>query len=240
MLSRANPIHSAFKPQAWEVIGTFTYNLVDQAYFKGTKQLWEYYKTSTGASARRSIVKKNVSLNFYFHPKDDDPESTGHYFQGDVKRVYNNIEKKDALVIWAFGGIEVLPGSDETEAYFNSGSQQDDSFVIESLNSPNYSSRKKLTFKPNLAGWDKNPSYQPTQNWVSLEYSLCEVMQWLNGFQTLLGERTSVAVEFYPYNTSYKVVQSQVYKSHKYDAKNNLLSYTYGDNVLQKTTWLCK
>lgn len=240
MLSRANPIHSAFKPQAWEMIGTFTYNLKDQAYFTGTKQLWEYYKKPTGAAAKRSIIKKNVSLTFFFY--DDNPENEGYYFRGDVYRVYNNLEKQEALRPWAFGGIEVLPGSDEPEGNFYSGpTGEEGTFVIKTTNPSSYKASKKITFKYKPEEVKKSRSYQPTQNWISLEYTLCEAMQWLQkDFQSPPGERTSVAVEFYPYNTSYKVVQSQIYKNHKYDTNGNLLSYTYGDNVLQKTTWVCK
>jgi hypothetical protein len=244
MLSRANPIHPAFKPQAWEVIGTFTYNLKGQAYFTGTKQLWEYYKTSTGAAARRSVVKKNVSLVFYFHT-DDNPEHEGAlYFRGYVQKVYNAIEKQDALYLYAFGGIKVLPGSDEPEAQYNSGPStvEDGLFTIRSYKPANYQTTKLLTFKTGpYDGSGKKYSYQPTQNWISIEYTLCEVMQWLvPGFLTPDRQRSCVSVEFYPYGNATKVVQSQVYKNHKYDSKGNLLSYTYADNVLQKTTWLCK
>jgi hypothetical protein len=73
-----------------------------------------------------------------------------------------------------------------------------------------------------------------------LQFTLCEVMNWLPPQFHSRTQRKSVAVEFYPYGNASRVVQSQVYKNHKYDAKGNLLSYTYGDGVLQKTTWLCK
>lgn len=91
MLSRANPIHSAFKPQAWEVLGTFTY-YSNKAVFKGTKQLWEYYKTSPGTAGKRSILKRNVSLTFQFITADEDEENMGYCW-----RVFNNLKNALAL-----------------------------------------------------------------------------------------------------------------------------------------------
>lgn len=246
MLSRANPNHPAYKQQAWEVIGTFTY-WSDKARLVGTKQLWEYYKTATGIAARKSIVKKNINLTFAFglgEPYDGTIE-------GKVKSVFNNVQGKQALRMLRNGSvhnpfeIEVLEGSDEPENFFEAWHEWDEvpyPEVTISSSSSSWALKKvlRLNFNqnPNVNGDFR--AYQPTQNWISLEYTLCEVMGWI-GWHGLDGgfERSSVAVEFHPYNTSYKVVQSQLYKNHRY-AGLNLLSYTYGDNILQKTTWICK
>lgn len=244
MLSRANPNHVAFKQQAWEVIGTFTY-WSDKARLVGTKQLWEYYKTATGTAARRSIVKRNIDLTFAFglgEPYDGTIE-------GEVKSVFNNVEGKQALRMLRNGAvhnpfeIEVLQGSDEPENYFEAWHEWDGTQdVTIGSNSSSWALRKliRIKYSPNPRFVEGYRAYQPTQNWISLEYTLCEVMGWV-GWHGLDGgdERSSVEVSFHPYNTAYKVVQSQVYKNHRY-AGANLLSYTYGDNVLQKTTWLCK
>lgn len=266
MLSRANPNHSNFKQQAWEVIGTFTYQS-NQAILKGTKELWEYYKTSTGAAAKRSILKKNISLTFYFgtQPYDDYGGTSNGTAYNKVYEVRNNIEgrlalrmKREPYYDWNAGKlfIEVLAGSDEPDNYFEASGTYGDyglsSMAITSYNVTNrtppvsWGLRKTITFKYNSAGWyadTKQRLYQPTQNWISMEYTLCEVMNWI-GFGALDGqgydgERNFVEVRFYPYNTSSLAVQSQTYQNHKYGG-GNLLSYTYGDGVLQKTTWVCK
>lgn len=249
MLSRANPNHSAFKPQAWEVIGTFTY-WSNKAQFKGTKQLWEYYKTSTGSAAKKSIIKKNVDLTFQFWY--DNPGYWGCCPNGYVSDVINNLERSTALTLGTWGtfqpNITVGKGSDELENYFlvqGNGTTTMRIFSSKVGSTPDdetpsllpYNARKSISFNLVESYDNKIRTYQPTQNWISLEYTLCEAMGWV-WFEN--GERKSVAVEFYPYGTSYKVVQSQVYKSHKYDSKGYMLSYTYGDNVLQKTNWICK
>lgn len=243
MLTRAHPIHAAFKPQAWEVIGTFTYNLKDVAYFTGTKQLWEYYRTSTGASARRSIVKKNMKLTFYFFTEE-------HYAApvGTVNLVSNELARKD-IVLWLspwFVEFYVGESSDEPALNWRGGEDYvNHKLIFESDVYPAdpdyYKLKKRLTFglEPESLAVN-NLSYQPTQNWISLEFTQCEVMNWLPPQFHGHTQRKSVAVMFYPYGNGASVVQSQVYKNHKYDAKGNLLSYTYGDAVLQKTTWLCK
>lgn len=240
MLSRANPNHPNFKQQAWEVIGSFTY-YSNKAVLTGTKQLWEYYKTSTGAAAKKSIIKKNINLTFDFWTDASYAAPVGY-----VNTVTNNIEKNRALRIgiW-WPSINVGVGSDEPESewqsYWETYTGKVELFTADvDGNRPAYAQRKSITYGISAAnddGKQRNVSYQPTQNWVSLEYTICEAMGWV-WFTT--GERTNVAVSFYPYGTSYKVVQSQNYKNHKYDAKGNLLSYTYADGILQKNTWICK
>jgi hypothetical protein len=107
-----------------------------------------------------------------------------------------------------------------------------------------WSLRKTITFKFK-EDWNEirvNRVYQPTQNWISLEYTLCEVMGWIGfGLDGMGGpsQRTSVEVKFYPYNTSYLAVQSQYYRNHIYSGPN-LLYYTYADGIVQKATWVCK
>lgn len=263
MLSRANPNHSAFKQQAWEVIGTFTYNGVNEAYLVGTKQLWEYYKTSSGAAARKSIIKKNINLTFKFfydYSGDDYAQAIGSCKQVLNKLENNAIAFSTVTRIGCCGYptyIYIGPGSDEPENNFQAVrgfplpqgtamiSSMDDLENLEGggedgyefVPPADYRLRKRIRFTTTTNPNAKSFSYQPTQNWISLEYTILEAMNWTS-FK--LGQRATVSVEFYPNNTSYKVVQSQKYLNHKYDSKGNLLSYTYADNVLQKTTWLCK
>lgn len=247
MLSRANPIHSAFKPQAWEVIGTFTYNLKDEAYFVGTKQLWEYYKTTTGSAARKSIVKKNMNLRFRFNTEDDYASPVGSCVV-----VFNELDKTDpALMLnpWE-GRLTVGKSSDEPNLTFATPyweDMYDNKMVLQSQTDNNesptdYRLKKRITFTYlttlTQATYRKH-SYQPTQNWISMEFTLVEVMGWLPPSFRPSARRSTVAVEFYTSPTA-KVVQSQVYKNQQYDAGGKLLSYTYADNILQKTTWVCK
>lgn len=247
MLSRANPIHNAFKPQAWEVIGTFTYNLKDEAYFVGTKQLWEYYKTSTGSAARKSIVKKNMKLRFRFFTEEDYAPPVGS-----CNYVANELDRTDfALHLdpWE-GRLTVGKSSDEPNMTFASqwpDNSDEYKLVLQSQTDENtiptdYRLRKRITFTyltSRSQGSYRKHSYQPTQNWISMEFTLVEVMGWLPPGFRQSSPRASVSVEFYTSPTT-KIVQSQVYKNQKYDAGAKLLSYTYGDNILQKTTWVCK
>jgi hypothetical protein len=252
MLSRANPNHAAFKQQAWEVIGTFTY-WEHYARLTGTKQLWEYYKTSTGAAARRSIVKKNINLLFTFR--------NGKVGQKiDVERVDNIIENRPALTFKTSSTmygmypykIEVLPGSDEPENYFEVWPDKESpnpattiSSITQLRTPSSWALRKTIRYDYVDYGTYpyRNRVYQPTQNWISLEYTICEIMGWI-GLDGLDGngagyERTRVEVRFHPYNTSSMAIQSQVYKNQRYSG-TNLVSYTYGDGVLQKTSWQCR
>lgn len=240
MLSRANPIHPAFKPQAWELIGQFSYSK-NAATFTGTKELWEYYKTSTGAPAKKSILKKNVQLRFSFYT-DQDPGSEEAMEAGTCYLVQNVLTNKMALRTYLFPYVMVGEGSDDPTLNFSVNYITDSELIFKTENASEPKYQKTLTFKYGAGAYvnKRNISYQPTQNWISLEYTLLEVMQWLPSWYRPFVERSGVAVEFYPYNDGQKVVQSQVYKNHQYDAKGNMLSFTYGDNVLQKTTWYCK
>lgn len=86
---------------------------------------------------------------------------------------------------------------------------------------------------------NKKYFYSPTQYAVDQYFNLLEVMQWIppskNERKTVVMASPNFALS--PYQNT---VQGQSYLNHKYDATGNLLSYTYKDNVLQKTTWICK
>lgn len=93
--------------------------------------------------------------------------------------------------------------------------------------------------------------YQPTQYALDHWFSLLEVMQWAPGRPR--NPRKSVSVSIVKKihmdnqgNVIYgpdgnpiieRVYQSQKYLNHKYDVNGNLISYSYGDGVLQKTIW---
>ncbi len=247
MLSRANPIHAGFKPQAWELTGRFTYSK-NAATFTGTKELWEYYKTSTGAAGKKSVLKKDVSLSFSFYNAEQGTEEAME--AGTCYLVYNNLENEEALRTYLYPSIVVGPGSDEPQIRYAVNYSEGSQLTIypdEVSQGPvERKHQKKITYtyRPGVyLESKKNLSYQPTQNWVSLEYTLLEVMQWLPSMYRPDIERAGVSVEFYyPHNenTYYKAVQTRQYKNYEYDSIGNLLSFTYEDNVAQQTTWICR
>ena len=201
-------------------------------------------------------------LTFTFGVNGDAYSPEGDAFNK-VYEVRNNLEGRLALTMKRgyyvdYGGpfiIQVLAGSDEPENYFEGLFKEaypTASMVITSHNTyyrpapSDWRLRKTITFKYNEANWydaNINRLYQPTQNWISLEYSLCEVMGWVGHVgpdgKGYGAQRSSVEVKFYPYNTSTLAIQSQVYRNHRYSG-GSMLSFTYADNVLQKNTWICK
>jgi hypothetical protein len=233
MLSRAVPNHPAYKKQMWETIGQFAY-ATNKATFTGTKQLWEYYKTSTGAGARKSISKKNISLTFHFN-------SNGYVFN-----VHNNYAQSlpsDALLIeynpsnpHSIADIEITSASAEGPKLYDPQSDQFGNMRYLFTTGYPYNPGLVFTYDYTAPRGSKNYSFIPTQNWISFEYNLCEVMQWL---PQPMHQRKTVNVEFW-INPTTEIIQGQQYKNYKFDSKGNQTSLTYGDNILQKTTWYCK
>ena len=226
LLSRAFPNHANYKKQAYELIGNFSYT-TNRAKFVGTRETWEYYKTTTGGAGRRSLGKKPVTYYFNFDP------ATGFCLRvGAGGYTYNHsiveLSYLDNSLSTAFLGMGDLPeGYPYDYFYFKNDSRGN---VTENFHV--YNSRQtivKYVYDYTRTGGRYN--YIPTQYAISFEFSLLEVMQWLPPEKN---PRKGVSVQFYPYGNSTFVKQSQVYKNHAYDAKKNLISYTYGDNTLQK------
>jgi hypothetical protein len=232
MLSRAVPNYSSIPKQMYETIGTFTYG-PKKATLAGTRQLWEYYRTTTGASARKSIWKKNISLTFKFN-------DNGYCYV-----VFNNLMTEYALDISydyynpnAIQFISVREGSVEgQEKYYYANNDTYGNTLSYKMYYDPYGSRVLTTYDYTRPRNGRNLSYSPTQNLISQEYSLLEVMQWLPQPTHL---RKSISGEFYPFYSTFKVVQTQYYKNYVFNSNKNLVSYSYADNVRQKTTWFCK
>lgn len=240
MLSRVYPIHSQYKKHAVELIGTFSYG-PGVAYLKGTSQVWEYYKTSTGAGAKRSISKKNVSYKFYFTAAgyskkvtavaSAEREVLAVYFDSDPQLVSGIYLPEDPIKL-------------EGAAYYYPIYDKYNNLLSYDLPYNRWASRLSYTYDYTIPRNGKNYSFIPSQNLISQEYSLLEVMQWLPQSNH---QRKSVSGIFFPYkkstypfNTGQKVVQTQYYFNYKFDSRKNQISLTYADNVLQKTTWFCE
>lgn len=272
MLGKFTPNYFTYKQLAFEWIGKFTYKdsvyfsegwpPINQATFVGTAQIWEYYKSSTGLTARRSIRKTNKNLTISFSP------THGYVFfirDNTLNKTVLNIgyggtqyvddgrfgEKMD--VIWVYEAAEdvqynknpiIKGGSNPENRIAKEYNVKYDSYGNILMYAPNtyfsslkYIPRISYTYDYTQAKGTKKVSYQPSQLWVSQEFSLCEAMQWIMPPRYL---RKSLSAEFYPYNNSTKIVQTRSFKNYKFDATGNMISHTYEDNVLQKTTWFCK
>jgi hypothetical protein len=234
MLSRAFPNHSAYKKHAYELIGTFSYT-TNRAKFTGTRETWEYFKTATGAAGKRSLGKTPVTYYFTFNP------NTGYCMRvGIANYTYNSsivellYDESGLRLENAFLGMG--DGFDPDYFYFKHDSRGNITGTYHV-----YSTKQNiLSYSYDYTKSGGRYNYQPSQYAICQEYSLLEVMQWLPPEKN---PRASVSIQFYPFspftNTTF-VKQSQIYKNQVYDAAKNLLSYTYGDNVLQKTTWYCR
>jgi len=247
MLSRKNPIYPGFKSEAEEIIGTFTYGSLPgnqltphAAYLKGTNETWEYYKLPSGAGARKSLGRKAINWRFKLDVKgfcrviedynlpptsygptiifDSNPNATDNsYLIKDSYDSNGNVERKFGFfALDQYGNILRFQQRYSSDLVQNPG---ESSFVI--------------TYDYNIPRGSKNYSFIPTQNLVCQEFSLLEVMQWVP--QPTHQRKTGAGVFMLPNHTI--VTQSQVYQNYKFDANGNQTSLTYGDNILQKTTW---
>jgi hypothetical protein len=232
LFSRANPNfnHPMYGNWAYELKGSFSYS-TNAAKFVGTKETWEYFKTSTGVAGKRSLGKLSVTYNFVFNAAGlCTSVSLGTWRV--LKLNYTNPGLPNTLSSMIYS-----PNSEETWPI---------TVTIDSKGNPTKIINENnvyvpyVTYKYDYSRAGDRYNYQPSQYGVNFEYSLLEVMQWVP-----LGKnpRSGVAVSFIGVDANeslYRVTQSQIYKNMKYDSKRNLVSYTYGDNVLQKTTWYCK
>jgi hypothetical protein len=248
MLSRKNPIYPGFAKQALELIGTFTYAanpnspppddpaaLPHLAFLKGTMETWDYYKAANGSAAKRSLGKKVVNWKFYFNDQGiclsvEDinpplPEGVKTTFQWTPDYAWINDIYDDAghFSVRKFGFINSDQYSNITG--FTNGYEG----AITHPGESNFT----ITYDYSAPAGSKNYSYIPTQNLICPEFSLMEVMQWVP--KATYQRKTASGKFMLPNGTI--VTQSQVYKNYKFDANGNQTSLTYGDNVIQKTTW---
>jgi hypothetical protein len=244
VLSRANPIHSKYKPQAYEIVGTFSYG-TNSATLVGTTQLWEYFTTSSGAAGRKLISKKGLSWTFTFHSNGYCSGIKDNYRSGDPYFATLNI-----IYVGNTKAIQYIQNIDGTgDMELLNDRYGNPLAYVPTWYSLCFASRVNYKYDYTKPTTGKRYSYIPTQNWFGQRYSMAEIMQWI---PQSTHQRISVAAEFYPYPIANsdccgspclpgpKVLQTQYYKNHKFDLKGNLISYTYADNVLQKTTWFCK
>lgn len=243
MLSRVYPIHANYKKHAVELIGTFSYG-PNRSYLKGTSQVWEYYKTSTGAGARRSVSKKNINYKFYITSQGYCNKVTDLTFPSDGPEEWQEPEVLSIGLNYVEQYQIMVSTRDTSGGYLSTGLDfkfpEFDQFgnivsfdVTQSLSTNSYF---KVGYDYNIPRGSKNYSFIPSQNLISQEYSLLEVMQWV---PQPTHQRTTVAGVFrLPNNTWLK--QRQYYHNYQFDAKGNQISVTYGDNIPQRTTWFCK
>ena len=242
MLSRVNPIYPGYQKRAVELNGTFTYASAT-AYLKGTSEVWEYYKTATGAGARRSVSKKSINWRLYFTEYgychyitnlSDIPNQPA----AALLEVYYPTDRPNLIA--AVNVYDKAPGNYDSAIYYNVTADQYGNILsfVSCTNCYNQgkNSYPTYTYDYNIPRGSKNYSFIPSQNLLSQAYSLLEVMQWV---PPSTHQRKTVAGVFFLPNGS-KVTQSQTYNNYKFDAIGNEISLTYGDNVLQKTTWYCK
>ena len=228
MLSRAAPNDHFYAPQAYELKGTFTYSPY-AAKFKGTREKWEYHSNGS----RTSVEKLNLVYNFTFNAAGL-CTSVSQDAVRVLKLNYNNPGRPNTLSGMTYRYDVTL----ENELPI--------SVQVDSRGNPIHISKPwtsydtEVRYKYDYTKSGGRYNYQPSQYGVTYEYSLLEVMQWVPAGNN---PRSGVSVSFISTSDElgvYRRTQSQVYKNLKYDAKKNLVSYTYGDNVLQKTTWYCK
>lgn len=241
MLSRALPNYSTFKNQAFETIGTFTYS-PNAARFTGTVETWEYFKTAAGAAGRKSIKKQNVTINFGFNSLGLCSSAVNSTTKDYTTYRYNNDDEfpKPPYVL---SFVDVGNNSRTQHLYYM---RHDDIGNITIYDSP-YGVQSMIIITYDYTKSINSSVYIPTQYAISFEHNLVEVMQWLPRAKN---QRKSVSIKFdkrgwdvancweppCPVNPN-EVTQSQKYLNQKYDANGNLISYTYGDGVLQKISW---
>lgn len=242
MYSRVYPIYPGYQKQAVQLTGTFTY-ATNQAFLKGTAKTWEYFRNSSGAADKRLIATKDINWFFYINSNgfcdymEDRNRVVG---AGNPPIVDNRILDitYDNQNPFKINVIDVIRYGSEFDQSAHLVANHDQYGNILSFNLPHHPRHSSTTYSYDysLQRGSKNYSFIPSQNLISQEYSLLEVMQWV---PQPTHQRNGVAGVFFLPNGT-KVVQSQVYKNYQFDSEGNQTSVTYGDNVPQRTTWYCK
>ena len=242
MLSRKNPIYPGFAKEAVELIGTFTYgpNTIPGtswmyphlAFLKGTSEVWEYYKNPDGTGARRSVSKKNIHYRFELSEYGYcgniwDIEGQDPYgFYREVLMIYYGEDGRiDAIAPYDKYGSAQFLYHPILDSFNNITSFRG----INGVEPPSYF---RISYNYNKPRASRNFSFIPSQNLITQEFSLLEVMQWL---PQSTHERISAGGTFTL--NGRMINQNQVYQNYRFDANGNQTSITYGDNILQKTTW---
>lgn len=264
MLSRAYPIYPGFPPHAVELTGNFTYsanNEYDKAWdphlaiLKGTSQVWEYYKTATGTGARRSVSKRDIFWRVKFNVynrvvsiAEGPPPPPNEEWRNWVIMGFDYDENNPEILTHFYTNhASATSDGNKVTHYFPTTDQYGNilSFVVTKpdgmpTENPWYPAIKydqppsyyRATYDYSILRGSRNYSFIPSQNLISQEYSLMEVMQWL---PQPTHQRKGVGGTFSINGKT--VTQDQVYKNFQFDSNGNQVSVTYGDNVLQRTTW---
>jgi hypothetical protein len=238
MLSRVNSKHWMLQQQAYELNGTFTYS-INMAHFTGTRETWEYYQTESGAAGKKLVARIPISYSFRF-------DSGGHcVWVGTNGQTSLEISYDYYSTPKAIQGIAVYATKGDTYKLYEAVRDSLGNVLTYRLPFPDdkYSSNVIYSYDYKQPANGKTFNYTPSQNLISQEFSILEAMQWVPSGATHV--RKTVSGVFFPQAilgtpSNYRIVQTQTYKNHKFDSKGNLVSYTYADNVLQKTTWYCK
>lgn len=232
-IHRLYPNSSYYKPEYMVYKATITYG-TNKAFISATS---EYYRLDSYGSTPYSIGKRTFTVNF---------NSNGHAIS-----LVSSIGQ--ALISFGYSGKKMIsmhigpPSWEIGEAGYdvNMLVTTDSYGNITKLKSEKRSNGRivELNYSYNYGISGKNYLYQPSQYVISPWYSFLELMEWV---PKSIHERKSVGfkidADFSSYSSTNKFIlqQGQSYYNNKYDASGNLLSYTYADNVLQRTTWVCK
>lgn len=239
MSSRRFPNYPTFPKQAVELSGNLSY-ATNTGFFKGTREVWEYY-LANGVGARRLISKRDLSYRFDFTPEGFCNKVSGPDEGGSVVLSVNYDADSHQI---SFIGVSENADLSAGAAFFYPSFDQYGNVLRYDQVYSRWGSILSYTYDYSKPRGSKNYNYIPSQNWISSEFNLLEVMQWV---PQAMHQRKGVSVTFYPYetstypfNTGKGVTQSQTYSNFKFDARGNQTYLTYGDNVAQRTTWVCQ
>ena len=241
MLSRRFPIYPGYQKHAVELTGKFTY-ATNQATFKGNSVIWEYYRAANGSAGKRQLSNRPIhwffAINQYGYcdyVEDRNLVGPGGESPLDYRSLDIYYDPFNPQKIKTISVLRYRENFNES-AYFYPNHDQYGNIV--SFNLPDHPTHSSTTYAYDytIPRGTKNYSFIPSQNLISEEYNLLEVMQWLP--QSTHQRKAVAGVFFLPNGT--KVTQSQIYKNYQFDAQGNQTSVTYGDNVPQRTTWYCK
>jgi hypothetical protein len=244
MLSRAWSIYPGYPKGAIELIGTFTYasnpggKILDRpvagiaphlAYFKGTTEVLGY----DNPGKPESVFKRNVNYQIFLSK------------EGYCLVIRDLDQQYDPLEISYYYEHPSIIANIVTREYSTSQIKIHDAIIDQYGNITGFRKTSDPQFQPQ--SWftitydytkprgSKNFSYIPSQNLVSQEFSLMEVMQWLPRETHQRAGASGVFIMENPQQT--QITQSQIYRNFKFDVNGNQTSLTYGDNVLQRTSW---
>lgn len=238
MTTRKNFIHQFFNGESIELTGQFSYG-PNLAFLKGVKKIYSHGRYADG-TYRKLVLQRNVNLKFYMTPEGfctritdlDRASGSEPWQEPEVLAVNFNVVPNISTIMVAEDPELGIQASTYYPVYDQYGN-------ITTFNTPYnfHAPYLTYTYDYNAPRGTKNFSYVPSQNTISQEYSLLETMQWLPQSNH---QRKSVSTTFWMPNSSEKHVQTQKYQNYQFDAKGNMTSFTYADNIPVRTTWHCR